>query len=397
MHQIKKLAVAAMTAVMVVAQCIPVLAAAPTGTITVDNSIPGERFDFYRIFQYDEATGGYSVVDAYLDVLKTFTGKETDADILVALSAIDSGDLEVAGAGNDAKELAYVLYGVAKDQAASDGNVTVADDASDASITLDHGYYLVVPTLPEGSDVASGGAADAAVVSLGILNDDDVTIHNKMAVPASLAQTVTDADESDVPANSAGLGNEMTFTVKGIVPAMNAYDHYVHDFHVVAPAGLKIDPDTVKLVMGGVTVIDNGVVAIGAEDNKLNADTKQKDATGTLMNVAISKAYNEETDKSSTVDITIENLKALAPTALADSVLTYKATLTKEATLGTTGNTSTCYVQYSNDPNDVGRDGSLGRSKAASTTTYTYGLDLGSITRKGAMLGETGPGMPWTS
>ena len=373
MKKTKKIFSLLLLACMAFALTIPALAAVPTGTVTVDNAVPGEKFDFFRILQFNETTSNYEVVPSYKSTLQTFTGKTTDAEILVALSAIESGDLNIAGSNNDAKELAYALYAVAKDQSNS-GSVTVAAGANAATITLPYGYYLVIPTLPDGS---VGTPADTAVVSLGVLGGDRATIHNKMAVP-TIDKVVTDDDETEVKANVSEIGETLHYKVTSIVPIMAAYDSYTQEIHDSICAGIEINPSTIRLVMGGVTVIENGRVVTALSSLTV------PDGAGTKPNIAISA------DKTK-IDITIEDLKALHPAELGDTIMTYDAVITKNAVLGSEGNPNQVYIRYSNNPNAPGR-GQIGTSKIEETVTYTFGIELDKITRTGSAL----EGSTWT-
>ena len=62
MKHLKKIVSLLLTAVMVLAMCIPVMAdAATTYSITIDNAIEGHRYEAYQIFAGELSTDGLSL------------------------------------------------------------------------------------------------------------------------------------------------------------------------------------------------------------------------------------------------------------------------------------------------------------------------------------------------
>lgn len=76
------------------------------------------------------------------------------------------------------------------------------------------------------------------------------------------------------------------------------------------------------------------------------------------------------------ITFTAENLKTITGlTKNSKIVLTYTANVNDRALANETGNQSTAYLEFSNDPND-GTGATLGKTSGVTTTVYTYELDI---------------------
>ena len=328
------LMLAAMTAVTCGA------ASTSTGTVTVNQAVVGENLKFYRVLDYVDSTGSYTVTSDF-EPFFTAKGYKTNDEIIAYLAGVADGP--------DSQALAVEMGTFVKNKNIAAAAVKVAETASFTVTGMPYGYYLMAPTLP-------GTSTDPIIFSLGKLDSGSgVTITNKLSVPTP-EKTVTDSDETDVKSNIAAIGEVMKFTVTGKVPNMSEYATYyfqiadeMTNMKYVGPMELKIGEKTVDI-----STTDNTANVYGeASENRLN--------------------------------VKIKDLKSIDFAAYdADIKLTYYAKLTDSAVMGNDGNGNINEVKYiySNNPATDGR----GESPTSKTKTFTLGITVNKTDSKGAAL-----------
>ena len=190
-----------------------------------------------------------------------------------------------------------------------------ADFASNETVTLPDGYYLII------SD-------DAQPMILLIGKDKTVTLHEKSSVPTlrkEIGEVQEDGQVRFGKAADSGIGKRIPYRLYGTLPSnYNAFDAYYYCFFDQYEAGLQIDLSSVS-----VTLLD----AEGQEkvDLTKGADI---DLTDQLLTVAF------------------PDLKTVYPRyAEADMLLVqYDAFLTKEAKIGADSNDNNAWIEYTRSP-----------------------------------------------
>lgn len=325
-----------MLAAMTVVTCGAVSTA--TGTVTVNQAVVGENLKFYRVLDYVDTTGSYTVTSDF-EPFFTAKGYKTNDEIIAYLAGVKSNSAAARDLGRALGEFA------AANSIAAAATETVDADVCTVS-NLPYGYYVMAPALP-------GNTKDAVIYSLFKLDSQTVKISNKLSVPTP-EKTVTDSDETDVKSNIAAIGEVMKFTVTGKVPNMSEYATYY--FEIADEMTNMEYVGQMELTIGGKTV-----------------DISTTDSTANVYGKA----------SGNSVNVKITNLKSIAAATYdAEIKLTYKAKLTSSAVMGNTGNINEVKYIYSNDPATDGK----GESPTSKTKTFTLGIEVNKTDSKGDAL-----------
>ena len=293
------------------------------GKVSVEKAVVGENLKFYRVLDYVDTTGSYTVTDDF-EQFFTAKGYKTNDEIIAYLAGVESNSAAARDLGRELGKFA-----AAKSVAAA-ADVTVNETTCTVS-GLPYGYYVMAPEFKK----------DAVIYSLFKLDRATVTISNKLIVPTP-EKTVSDSDETPAKSNIAAIGEEMTFTVTGKVPNMSEYETYYFEI-ADTMTNMEYVAKPMALTIGG-TKVD-----ISTTDSTANVYGK---ASGNSVNVRIT------------------NLKSIAAATYdAEIKLTYKAKLTDKAVMGNQGNINEVKYIYSNNPATDGR----GESPTSKTKTFTLG------------------------
>ena len=326
-----------MLAAMTVVTC--GAASTSTGTVTVDKAVVGETVKFYRVLDYVDTTGSYTVTSDF-EPFFTAKGYKTNDEIIAYLAGVADGP--------DSQALAVEMGTFVKNNNIAAADEKVAETASFTVTGMPYGYYLMAPTLP-------GTSTDPIIFSLGKLDSGNgVTITNKLSVPTP-EKTVSDNDEENKKSNIAAIDEEMTFTVTGKVPNMSEYTTYYFE--------IADKMTNMEYVAGSMALtIDGKPVNISTTDSNENVYGV---VSGNRLNVKI------------------KDLKSIDFAAYdAEIKLTYKAKLTESAVMGNQGNINEVKYIYSNNPATDGR----GESPKSYTKTFTLGITVNKTDSKGTAL-----------
>lgn len=280
--------------------------------------------------------------------------KEAQAQLIAWVNAnlIAEGEEKVSDAPGVAAALA-AEPSKAKDFAQAAFNLISGDGSpvTNGDTKLNIGYYLIV-------DETTGTPLTPDVYNLSILkvsdNNTPVTVVSKVSVP-EVDKKILIAKGEDferVNINDASIGDEVKYEIVGTLPSNLAdYETYFYKF-----------TDTLSK---GLTYKGNMAIAIDGEpiDHK-SIDDIQIDVTA-----------NE--DGTTTITVTFTDIK---PMVKADStvVLTYSATLNKDAEIAGAGNPNEIDLTYSNNPDKSsgGENDPLGVTPKATVKTYTTELTI---------------------
>ena len=340
MKSMKHIASTLLALVMVLALTVPAFAAETT-TLSVDAD-DARTYEVYQIFTGDLAENGATLSNVKWG--KNGTGTEGEAvaqSVLDALTAVTSNNSDVA-------KLVVIESYVNLDSAA------IGTLSADAPLTVTTGYYLlkdVTEDLPEKAErstfvVEIVGPTEIAPKAGEVTSEKKVKDTND-----SVADSTSDWQDSA----DYDIGDAVPFQLKAtLTEKYDHYDSYYLAFHDTLSDGLEFDgADSVKVYVDGVKITSGfEVVTTGLTDG-------------------------------CTIEVQFADLKDIA-SVKASSVITveYTATLTNDAVIGSTGNTNTMHVEYSNDPNwDGDGDEPTGETPDDTVVVFTYKVVANKVTK----------------
>ena len=310
----KKLFAALLAAALVLAMAVPAFAVTNTGTngsITIDNAVSGETYTIYRMFTLDSYDGdhySYTVENDWKPFFATGAAGSEYIDLTNGHPTWKAADT------NDSTTVAAFAK-AALDWAKLKGITGTKETATGDTVNfsgLDLGYYLVDSSL-------------GALCSLNTTNPK-ATITEKNVKP-TIEKEVKNGDDWGTT-NDAKIGDTVEFQVKVKVEA-GAKNYVVTD---TMEKGLSFDSKTL-------TVTCNSAPAT------LNSD------------------YSLELDKNNTTFTLTFDDNYVAGKVGETIVVTYTATLNKDAVVA--GNKNSATLHYGNK-----------QTVNKETTTYTHEFDL---------------------
>ena len=325
MKNTKKLASLLLVLVMALALTVPAFAEGETGSITINDAVPGQTYKAYQILyleSYNETAKAYAYKanSAWETWLKTQTayvsfddqGYVTWVENADAAAFAKAAQVEAAKMTADATATAP-----AADEGKTHSTVTFSD--------LKLGYYLVDTTL-------------GTLCSLDTTNPS-VVMEEKNEVPANVKTVQEDSNDAWGATNDADIGQTVNF--KSTITAQAGAENYV--FH---------DKMSTGLTYGRVTGITLNGTAVDASNYTVTAPA----ADGDTFDVTFTQTF-------------CDTLKANDKI-----VISYTATLNENAKVGTEGNPNTSKLSYG-DKGDASHTPS-GTTPPSKTTTYTWDVDV---------------------
>ncbi len=346
MKRIKKLAAFMMALVMVFVMAVPVLATeTPKGegsfSIDIKNKAKGHEYSAYQIFKgkllvdgnettlADIEWGDHVQKDKAAEIVKKlketgkFDGLKEDAS--AADVAKELGDETNGHDTNKAKAFADVIASYITESGA--GSATASEETDEDGFyhykieNLPAGYYFVKDT----GDIPDSDAATRYILQ--VVNDVTPTAKSDTITTEKKILDDVDGDKTDdeVDVNEAAIGDEVKYQIKTTLPNNYAdYKAYSLVYEDTFSKGLEFK-NNVKITVDGKEILPE--------------------------NYSVVSSGSSETQ--TVVKIGIEDLKTVAPGATNNSVIlvTYSATLTKDAVIAGAGNPNTVVLKYTNDPN----------------------------------------------
>ena len=320
---IKKFMAALLAVALLCAMAVPAFAAEGTatgsGTITIDKAINGETYTAYKIFNVISSkmeTDGsmtyvYTVADGWADFfnqseVKNYVSVDTHGQPTWVESKKSVADLQAFAK----LALTYAsTNGITGKTATAAGNQAVING-------LAAGYYVVSTT-----------AGSLCVLNT---NGSDLKIDEKNEAP-----TIDKKIDSSKSTNDAAIGDVVNYTVT-IHAKKGATGYVLTD---TMTKGLTFNCDSLTVKVGATTLAEN-----------------------THYTVAVDAAA---TDGSTKFTVTFKDTYLNTIDGDTDIVVSYTATVNKDAVIGTTGNTNTAQLKYGNNS-----------TVESTTTTYSYKFDL---------------------
>ncbi len=339
MKHLKKIMSLILTAIMVIAMCVPVMAANGTGTITMSGSDDSHTYSIYQILIGDYAGGKLSNVK---------WGSATDK------SGVNVTDTELAAftaLSNDAQATADAVNAYVKN------DTVTAQIVGNGSAIVPTGYYVIRDSYVDQDMAQSVSTHIVKVVG-------DVTVTPKASVPTS-DKKVDDKNDSNTNENSVewqdsadyDIGDAVPFRLHGTLPEkFNSYSSYKYIFHDTESDGLTFNADSV------VVKVDNTTVPQANNYEVIYPATK------------------------CTFEVKFNNLKALKDAEGNDIAVTnssniyvyYTSTLNDNAVIGSAGNPNEMYLEYSNNPN-AGGEGKTDETPKDKVIVFTYKVVVNKI------------------
>ena len=368
MRHLKKFASLILALVMALALAVPAMAVEQiTGngngtqfTITVPND--GRKYEIYQIFTGDVSGTGDASVLSKVKWGANGTGTLGEAVAQTILNELNG----VVESTDDATKLAVIEKYVDL----TSGAVATIETTGARNVTVDPGYYLIRDMGPAGE----GSSVSEYVVR--IVGSFEVTPKTDTTTFVKKVQDTNDSDVTDVTSGNwqdsadHDVGDIIPFQLTATLPANYASYTLGYElvFHDSESAGLTFQAIT------SVQVKDrdgNVVKTLEPGDYELNTNPSHVDG-----------------EWKCTFEITIENLKTVAPEAAAGYtvVVEYTSRLNESAVMRSTGNPNEAYLEYSNNPNSNG----TGKTPKDKVTVFTFKLVANKIDEEKAPLEGAG-------
>lgn len=314
-----------------------------TFTITVNEAKAGHTYEAYQILK-----GDLSKSQTTLSNVDWGTGIKADKKTDLAIDAkayveklsgmqTNSSDLKA-----EAQKIASALSTTVA------GSVSVTQDNAKTEITgLEPGYYLI-------KDKDSSLTGDEAYTEYILNIVADTTITPKTDVP-SVEKKVKDTNDTTGDTtewqDSADydIGDVVPFQLTAKLPAnVESYKSYYLKFDDTLSQGLDFNEGTVTVKLGDKDV---------TEFFTTNYDAASKKLTFTCDNI-LAKGFEAKNGETIVVE--------------------YKATLNKNAVIGSKGNPNKVKLEFSNNPNNGG-EGDKGETPEDTVIVFTYKVVINKV------------------
>lgn len=312
---IKKLMAALLAVALLCVMAVPAFAAeGASGSITIDKAINGETYTAYKIFDVVsskvETDGSTTYVYTVAEGWAGFFEQSNVKDYVTVDKSGQPAWVEGKKSDTDLQAFAKLALTYASENSITGKTATAAGNQAVIS-GLTAGYYVVSTT-----------AGSLCILNT---NGSSLQINEKNKAP-----TIDKKIDGNKDSNDAAIGDVVNYTVT-IHAKKGATGYVLTD---TMTKGLTFNND-VKVTVGSNELTLNNEYAVTAP------------ADGATFKVTFAESYLNTIDSDT------------------DIVISYTATVNKDAEIGTTGNTNTAQLKYGND------------STVESTTkTYSYKFDL---------------------
>lgn len=312
-----------------------------TGTITINNTVDGTKYEVYRIFDlesYDKDAGKYSY-KLNANWKNAGFAEFTGASEYFTINANDYVEWKT-GKQNDGAGFAQLAKKFLADHTdlEKDGEATATGDTAKV-VNLQLGYYLI----------------NTSLGSLCALNttDPDATLNEKNGVPDVDKKIVENGTQTSE--NNAKIGDKVNYQTT--ITAKRGNTNYV--LHDKMSEGLTYNADAAVYEKDGTTALDAAYYTITEADDGCAFHVTFKEAFVNYVNATCTSA-------SDSVTVVVKY----------SATLNEKAKVATTPTDGTNVNTNKAKLQYNN--------GSYSEEKT--TTTRTYEFDLIKYNSAGQLL-----------
>ena len=373
-------------------------------TITQSEGNASTQFKAYQIFKADvvDSTEAGATDKIVSNVKWAFDDQEIQKAIIDAIngchpnalnsnaSAQDVADWLTANVKNttnktrvDKDSVLNKIAKVVKDRVNSTGDPFTAGTAfepKNADGTPNTGYYLFLTDDASIGQLTENKKNTGTSPIFAVVGGHPVTVTEKTSIPTVSKQILDDTKDKTADSAStddwknvgdAWIGQVIDYKLTGTVADnIASYDGYKYEFQDTLSKGLDVvkDTDGDPLNLKVYIVKKDGThaeVKNDASKGYTATATKDKDSKTELLKVSFAdlKAI-EDTNNVSIAAGDIENV-----------VVTYQATLNRDAEYTAAGNTNEVKLVYSNDPMSNG----TGTSELKKVADYVFGFDVTKI------------------
>lgn len=363
MKTIKRSIALVLAMILTLAMSVTVLAAPNadqnTFSLTLNKAVEGHTYEAYQIL-----SGDLSADKTTLSNIKW--GEGINEEGKKALGGDAAGYAKtLVDLGNNSKELKDQAQIIGANLKSASGSVTVTDsDAKNVIGNLKPGYYLI-----KDKDDSIQGQDSYTEFILHVT--DDVEANVKADVP-SVKKKVMDTNDTDNTNDAKigwqdsadyDIGDDVQFQLTATLPAnVQSYKSYYLKFDDTLSQGLDFKEKTVTVKLG-----DKDVTKFFTT----NYDEANKKLTFTCDNIL------KNVDEKNGDTIEAKNGDTV--------VVEYKATLNKNAVIGSTGNPNKVKLEFSNNPN-IGGEGDRGETPEDTVIVFTYKVVINKIDENGKAL-----------
>lgn len=319
MKKMKKLLSLVLAMMLVLAMGSTAMASQPTsgnneeqrGRLTVENAIPGQTYSIYKIFDLvrysseadeEERAFAYKVTDAWEEFVAGDGKNYVTVDERGYITWIGQATAERA------QEFAKLALAYAETNNISAETETAGADRNVVFSELELGYYLV--------DSTTGTLCSLDTTQT------DVVMTEKNKEPA-VDKKIKDGENS-VDENTASIGDTVEFKV--IIDVKDGAENYVlHD------------------------KMSDGLTFNGVENIKVLLDGVEQEAAGKYVAVSGGTETGTEEDPKCTFEVKFENSFLATLTDENVLVVTYTATVNKNAVIAGEGNPNEAKLDYGDD------------------------------------------------
>lgn len=328
-------------------------AAETTYKLTLNGTTKGHTYEAYQVFTGDLSTNTDG--DKVLSNVQWGTG--------VSYTETDTGSTKKLSAADVAKALGDGTMTTAQliNNLTLTTPVKTVDSSTDSTSTvidkLAAGYYLVKDK--DGTQANTSDAYTKFIVK--VVGDSEANV--KSGVP-TVEKKVQDTNDSTGKTSGwqdsadYDIGDDVPYQITGSMPDnIGDYTTYKYIFTDTMSQGLTYTANNAKIKIG---------------------DT---DVTGSFTESVTTK------DGSTVVTWTCGDLKkaGVKLTTTTKVVVTYNATLNKDAVIGSAGNPNTVNLTYSNNPNKGGED-ETGKTPDDKNIVFTYKAVVNKVDQQGHSL-----------
>ena len=321
----KKLMAALLAVALLCAMAVPAFAAEDTatgsGTITIDKAINGETYTAYKIFDVVsskvETDGSKTYVYTVAEGWAGFFEQSNVKDYVTVDKNGQPAWIESKKSDTDLQAFAKLALDYASKTSTITGKTATADDNKAVITDLTAGYYVVSTT-----------AGSLCILNT---NGSDLKINEKNEAP-----TIDKKIDGSKTTNDAAIGDVVNYTVT-IHAKKGATGYVLTD---TMTKGLTFNPDSLTVKTGTSTL---------SKDTDYTVDVNS----------------TPDTDGNTNFKVTFKDSYLNTIDSDTDIVVSYTATVNKNAEISTTGNTNTAQLKYGNNA-----------TVDSKTTTYSYKFDL---------------------
>ena len=313
-----------------------------TFSLTLNKAVKGHTYEAYQIL-----SGDLSADKATLSNIKWGEGITEAGQTALGGDAASYAE-KLGGFGNNSSELKEQAQIIGANLASASGSVTVTDpDAKNVISNLKPGYYLI-----KDQDNSLQGQESYTEFILHIT--DDVVANVKADVPSVEKKVKDTNDTTGVTTDwqdsaDYDIGDDVPFQLTATLPAnVQSYKSYYLKFDDTLSQGLDFNEGTVTVKLGDKDV---------TEFFKTNYDAASKKLTFTCDNILAEGFEAKNGDKI---------------------VVEYKATLNKNAVIGSKGNPNKVKLEFSNNPNNGG-EGDKGETPEDTVIVFTYKVVINKV------------------